>query len=47
MVKKSKLKCPKCKTHNDPAAEECCNCSTTVVKTGMLKKKDLKKMKEI
>ena len=47
MVKKSKLKCPKCKAQNDQDVEDCSHCGATVLKTGMLKKKDLKKLKEI
>lgn len=47
MVKKSKLKCPKCKNSNDPDKEDCGCCGTTIIKTGILKKKDLKKLKEI
>jgi len=47
MIKKSKLKCPKCKNTNDNDSENCKHCRTIIVKTGMLKKKDLKKLKEI
>ncbi len=47
MVKKSKQKCPKCKNSNNEETEVCGKCKTTVIKTGMLKKKDLKKLKEI
>lgn len=45
---KRKLKCLKCKQPTDQTLEICCHCGTVLItKEGMLKKKDLKKMKEI
>ena len=47
-MQKRKSECPKCKKHVNPYDTVCFHCGAVlVVKTGMLKKKDLKKFKEI